>query len=133
MKMVKWNAEAQRRFWEQNPQVLQPAIYFIQSPDFSYQIELESTMISPESWKTPAEHDKVISGSSLEHGSRDSELSWVETAFEDGSKVASWVRSESRYPDLAKISCAEAVARRMSWEGFLDLEEIGIKDPPGVD
>ncbi len=73
------------------------------------QTEMESTTISPESWKTPAESDEVISGLSLEDGSKDSELSWVGTALEDGSKVASWVRNESRCPDLAEIDCAEAV------------------------
>ncbi len=50
--------------------------------------------------------------------------------MEDGSKVASWVRSELEGPDLAKIDCAEAATERMSREGFQDLEKIGIEDPP---
>ncbi len=43
------------------------------------QTEMESTKNSPQAWKTPAEPDEVISGSSLEEGSQDSELSWVGT------------------------------------------------------
>ncbi len=68
----------------------------------------------------------------MEDGSEDTELSWVGAALEDGSKVASWVRNESRSLDLAKIGCAKAVTERMSWEGFQDLEKIGIGDPPNV-
>ncbi len=97
------------------------------------QTDLESTKIAPETWKTPEEPDEVISRSSLEDGSKDLELCWVGTALEDGSKLASWVRSESRCLDLTKMGCAEAVARTMSWEGFQDLQKIGIKDPPDVD
>ncbi len=42
------------------------------------------------------------------------------------------MRSELECPDLTKIGCTEAVARRMSWEGFQDLENIGIQDAPDV-
>ncbi len=38
----------------------------------------------------------------------------------------------NRGPDLAKIGGAEAVTKRMSWEGFQYSEKIGIEDPPGV-
>ncbi len=96
MKTMRRNAEAQRRrLWEQNPWVLPPAIYYVQVPMFSHQIELESTTVSPEAWKTPAEPDEVISGSPLE----------------DGTKVASWVRSEMEGPDLAKTGCAKKKER----------------------
>ncbi len=101
----------------------------MKGPDISH-LDQESMKISPEAWKTPAEPDEVISGLSLEDRSKDSEPSWVGTALEDGSKVASWVRNESRCPDLAKIGCVEAVVRRMSWEGFQYLEKIRIEDPP---
>ncbi len=76
-------------------------------PEFSHQNDQESTKISPEAWKTPTEPDEVISGLSSVDGSKDSEPSWVGTGLEDGSKVASSVRSESRSPDLAKIDCVE--------------------------
>ncbi len=33
-----------------------------EDPEFSHRIELESTMVSPESWKTPAEPEEAISG-----------------------------------------------------------------------
>ncbi len=89
-------------------------------------------MISPEAWKTPAKHDEVISRSSLENGSKDSELSWGGTALEDGSKFVSCVRNELESPDLEKIDCAEAVMERMTWEGFQDLKKIGMEDPPDV-
>ncbi len=99
-------------------------------PVFNHQIEVESAKISPEAWKTPTEHDEVISRLSLEDGSKDLEPSWVGTALEDGSKFASWVSSESRCLDLAKIGCIEAVARSMRWEAFQDLGKIRIEDPP---
>ncbi len=41
-------------------------------------------------------------------------------------------RNESEGPDLTKIGCAEAVTERMRWEGFQNLENIGIGDPPDV-
>ncbi len=63
-------------------------------PVFNHQTEMESTKISPEAWETPAERDEVISGSSLEDGSKDLELSWDGTAMADASMVASRVRSE---------------------------------------
>ncbi len=126
MKTMKRNAAAQRRLWEQNPRVLQPAIYYVQGPEFSHQSDQESTGISPGSWKTrPAEPEDVIPGSSFP--------CWVGTALEDGSKVASWARNESECPDLATVDCAEAVTERMRQGEFQDLENIGIKDPPDVD
>ncbi len=55
------------------------------NPEF--QTEMESTKISPGSRKTPTEPIDVISGLSLENGSKDSELSWVGTALEDEPRL----------------------------------------------
>ncbi len=94
-----------------------------ENPEFGDRIDL-GPKISPELRKTPTEPEDVISGYT-----RDRELCWVETALEDGTKVASGVRSESKCPDLAKIGCAKVVKNRNSWEEFQDLEK-SIKDPP---
>ncbi len=82
-----------------------------QHSKFNHQIE----QISQESFNTPAEPDEVIFGSSLEDGSKDSVLSWVGTALEDGYKVARWMRSESKCLDLTKVGSNRAATKIMSW------------------
>ncbi len=42
-------------------------------------------------------------------------------------------KNEPEGPDLTKIGCAEAVAKRLRQEEFQDLEKIGIKNPPDAD